>query len=435
MKNIFAFVALLLITNVLHAQSSDSTYVKKGFSFGALPAIAYDDDLGFQYGVLSNLYWYGDGSHYPRYNHSLYLECSRYVAGTMLCRAYFDSHEFIPNFRTTADITWFNDLTCDFYGFNGRKSVYNQDFTDKNSDDYRTRVFYRHERKMGRLMLNLRRKYDDKSIFWQAGATAFDMKIGSVRLNKLRDNLPDVPTLYDKFVEWGILGDKEADGGIDTYLRGGFGIDTRDNEAFTTSGIWTEALIAIAPRFLSDDNNHWGKITIYHRQYFDLYNKNLVFAYRLAWQQLLWGDQPFYLLPHWNTSVLTAATSQGLGGSKTLRGVKRNRIVGDGSVMANAELRYIFSHFMFLGQQFTVGTNLFSDFGMVTQEHSIDTSRVPDDERPLYFSGDSESLHTSVGIGLKISLNANFIVSADWGKALSSNDGESGIYVMMNYLF
>ncbi|MBE6339637.1 MAG: hypothetical protein E7069_02705 [Bacteroidales bacterium] len=432
----FALCALIaLIISDVAAQKADSTYVKKGFAFGALPAVAYDDDLGFQYGVLTNLYWYGDGSNYPRYNHSLYLECSRYVAGTMLLRAYFDSHTLLPQLRTTADFTWFNDLTLDFYGFNGRKSVYNYDYTDDDHDDYRTRVFYRHARRMARLMLNVRHNYDDKPLFWQAGATIFNMKIGSVDLSKLRDKLPEVETLYDKYVRWGLIDAKEANGGVDTYLRGGFGVDTRDNEAFPTSGVWTEALIAIAPGILSNDNNNWGKLTIYHRQYFDLYNKDLVFAYRVGWQQLLWGEQPFYLLPHWNTSVLTSATSQGIGGAKTMRGIKRNRIVGDGSIMGNAELRYIFTRFMLFGQQFSVGTNLFADFGMVTQEHRVDTQNVPLDEYYDYFSDDSENVHTSAGIGLKVSLNANFVVSADWGKALNRNDGESGVYVQMNYLF
>ncbi len=90
---------------------------------------------------------------------------------------------------------------------------------------------------------------------------------------------------------------------------------------------------------------------------------------------------------------------------------------------------------MLFGQQFSVGTNLFADFGMVTQEHNVDESKVPIDEYSEYFSGDSENVHTSAGIGLKISLNANFVVSADWGKALNKNDGESGFYVQMNYLF
>jgi hemolysin activation/secretion protein len=72
---------------------------------------------------------------------------------------------------------------------------------------------------------------------------------------------------------------------------------------------------------------------------------------------------------------------------------------------------------------------------MVTQEHRVDTQNVPLDEYYDYFSDDSENVHTSAGVGLKVSLNANFVVSADWGKALNRNDGESGVYVQMNYLF
>ena len=52
---------------------------KKGFAFGALPAISYDSDLGFQYGALANFYLYGDGSIFPRYYHSVYTELSTYT--------------------------------------------------------------------------------------------------------------------------------------------------------------------------------------------------------------------------------------------------------------------------------------------------------------------------------------------------------------------
>ena len=87
------------------AQQDSTTFKKTGFSFGALPVIAYDNDLGLQYGVLTNLYWYGDGSNFPRYDHSLYLEVSRYVAGTMLTRAYFDSHKLhYPDGNHNADL-------------------------------------------------------------------------------------------------------------------------------------------------------------------------------------------------------------------------------------------------------------------------------------------------------------------------------------------
>jgi outer membrane protein assembly factor BamA len=103
--------------------------------------------------------------------------------------------------------------------------------------------------------------------------------------------------------------------------------------------------------------------------------------------------------------------------------------------MANIELRQIIYSFMLAGQNFSIGTNLFTDMGMVTQLHDVDKSLVPSAEHDLYFTNDKETLHTSVGIGLKIAMNSNFVLSADWGKALSKNDGTSGFYVLMNYLF
>ena len=427
-------LVILLINIAVASAQTDTTFRKTGFTFGALPAIAYDNDLGFEYGVLTNLYWYGDGSTYPRYNHSLYIECSRYVAGTSLLRAYYDTHKLIPGFRTTADLTRFNDIACDFSGFNGAETYYRRSLTDEDSDDYLSTIFYAHKRDMRRAMLNIRSEQFGKW-FWQAGFTLFDMRIGKVQKDKLRHEVPDIPTVYDKYVEWNIIGEKEADGGVDTYLRLGGGIDTRDNEAFATQGVWTEVLLAAAPSFLSSDDNNWGRITVYHRQYFNLHNRRTVLAYRLGWQHKIWGDIPFYLLPHWNTGVLGAATSQGIGGGKTMRGVVRNRIVGDGSVMANIELRQIIYSFMLAGQNFSIGTNLFTDMGMVTQLHDVDKSLVPSAEHDLYFTNDKETLHTSAGIGLKIAMNSNFVLSADWGKALNKNDGTSGFYVLMNYLF
>ena len=38
--------------------------------------------------------------------------------------------------------------------------------------------------------------------------------------------------------------------------------------------------------------------------------------------------------------MLTGATNEGLGGVKTLRGVLRNRVIGDAFFMGNIELRW-----------------------------------------------------------------------------------------------
>ena len=118
-----------------------------------------------------------------------------------------------------------------------------------------------------------------------------------------------------------------------------------------------------------------------------------------------------------------------------MRGIVRNRLVGDGNVMANVEFRHIFYSFMLGRQNFSIGTNIFADMGMVTQHYKVDKSLVPTDEYATYFTNNNETLHTSAGIGLKIAMNSNFVLSVDWGKATNKNDGTSGFYVLMNYLF
>ena len=72
------FSLISILTFVLSAQAAVAqNEAKTGWTFGLLPSIAYDADLGFQYGALTNIYYYGDGSTYPEYLHSIYLEANR----------------------------------------------------------------------------------------------------------------------------------------------------------------------------------------------------------------------------------------------------------------------------------------------------------------------------------------------------------------------
>ena len=79
---VFIFVALFAITSQAarkdKVQATDSLgrKIKRGWNFGALPSVAFDADLGFQGGALANIYYYGDGSQYPEYIHSIYAEAA-----------------------------------------------------------------------------------------------------------------------------------------------------------------------------------------------------------------------------------------------------------------------------------------------------------------------------------------------------------------------
>jgi hypothetical protein len=82
----------LLPSFLLMAQTADQKEkTKKGFSFGAVPAIGFDSDLGFLYGALANFYDYGDGTIYPFYKHSLYIEWTHTTKGGDLNLIRYDS--------------------------------------------------------------------------------------------------------------------------------------------------------------------------------------------------------------------------------------------------------------------------------------------------------------------------------------------------------
>ncbi|MEE4287375.1 MAG: hypothetical protein V2I31_14575, partial [Mariniphaga sp.] len=134
-------------------------------------------------------------------------------------------------------------------------------------------------------------------------------------------------------------------------------------------------------------------------------------------------------------SELKGAVSEGLGGAKTIRGVRRNRIVGDGFFYGNLEARWKFARFRFINNNFYLGLNGFTDFGQVTKkiETTPENGFVPQPEN--YFDSDAEKMHFSYGAGLRIVMNQNFVIAVDYGFAADERDGDSGLYIGLNYLF
>lgn len=437
--------------SAVYCQDSEQTdenvpqKIKKGWTLGALPTISYDTDVGFQYGVLANFFNYGDGSTYPEYLQSVYLEWSRTTKGSGINRFYFDSEYLIPNIRLTADVSYLTEQTMHFFGFNGYDAVYNASWEDETQQDYVSRVFYRHDRKIFRIMTSFQgsilKNYD--RFRWLTGFAYYDNKIGSVDIDRLNDGkseddrLPEEAGLYDKYVDWGVLSPAEAEGNKTTYLKAGLVFDSRDYEAFPTKGIWAEAVYSYAPGFLGDGKYEYSKLTITFRQYLSLGSKSRVVAYRLLYQGTMSGTVPFHMQPHIVPTIMTGATSQGLGGSRTLRGIMRNRIVGDGIVLGNAEFRWRFLNATVFKQNLYLGTNIFADAGMVVDKIAVDVSQdiMGAEQFDDYFAPGTDGMHISGGLGLKVGLNENFVVSVDYGLAADKRDGKSGIYIALNWLY
>lgn len=401
--------------------------VKKGFSFGALPAISYESDLGFQYGALVNLYDYGDGKSFPAYNHSLYMELSTYTKGRVVARVRYDTEKVIPKIRSTVDVSYITDPISDFYGFNGYQSVYNPDYSGTNKG------FYGNSQTMFRAKTDFQGIFGHSHFGWVGGYSFYQFDVDTLNLSRLGRKY-EGEGLFQKYRRWGLIEDDEASGGNLNYLKVGLKYDSRDQLACPTRGIFTEAVIQAAPKYLN--KNPHSKFSLIHRQYYSV-AKDLVFAYRLDYQATIGANKvPFYAQPLLTTSYLVAITNQGLGGKSSIRGALRNRIVGDDIAFGNFELRYKLIRFNLLKQSFYLGSNLFFDSGVILQPIKIDFSKISNEERKLYFDEyESGKLHSALGLGLKIGWNENFVISTEYGRALNKQDGKSGVYIGLNYLF
>jgi hypothetical protein len=437
MKKTVLFSMILLSVLIVNAQDK-KVDTKTGWSFGALPTITYDTDLGFEYGALVNLYDYGDGSRFPRYNHSLYFEISRFTKGSGINRFYYDSDELIKGIQTSLDLSYLTDQAYDFYGFNGYDAVFNADWIDdsQSAGIYKTRMFYKYDRKLLRFKVDLQGKLGGNHFRWAAGWNFQNFKIDDVNLDKLNkkkegsDVLPDTLGLFGKYKKWGIISGDEVDGGFVPTFKAGIVFDTRDNRPNPMKGIWTEAVVEGAPKILGAESS-FAKMSLVHRQYFTIVPEDLSLVYRLAYQTTIGGNVPFYYQSQVITSVLTGALSEGLGGAKTLRGILRNRVVGDGFFYGNVEARWKFVRFRFIKSNWYLGLNGFYDFGRVTKKIEFNTPNAKSD----YFKADAEKFHSSTGAGLRVVMNQNFVIALDYGRALNKQDGKSGMYIGLNYIF
>lgn len=440
MKYIFTLSIMMVFTILTYGQK-DSVKVKKGWTFGALPAVSYNSDLGFQYGALASIYDYGDGSTYPKYRKMFKIEVSRYTKGSGINQIFFDSDRLFPKkkIRVTADLSYLTDKACDFYGFNGAEVNFNPAFSNDEDTAYISRMYYRMERNIFRFTCDFQGNISP-NLRWLAGVAFLNFQLGTVDIDKLNKGksedkkLPDTALLFDKYVKWKMIPAKDTDGGHYQMVKLGLVYDTRDIEANPSRGMWTEALLILAPSFLGNSENSFIRLVFAHRQYFTLIPKTVTFDYRLCYMGNIAGNTPFYLQPYMFSSFPSGTLVEGLGGAKSVRGILRDRVVGNGIVWGNFEFRYKF--YKAKKRNIYLALNPFMDAGRVVQKIEVDKSKIPSTEKTSdYFTGQSEKMHFTAGCGLHGGLNENFVVAFDYGHALDKQDGKHGIYVGVNWLF
>ena len=509
MKKYILLTLTALLTLSVQAAKKDKVQVtdslgrkvKTGWNFGALPSVAFDADLGFQGGALANIYYYGDGSQYPEYIHSIYAEAAYTTKNYGIFRVNYDSKYLIPNHRLTLDMTYQPDAMCDFYGFNGYQTVYNQNLHKWKKDqskmgdpaEYQSRAFYKYKRDLFRFAADMEGTIY-KNIKWNAGLGVLGYMIDECDIamlngkNEFDPSLPladqkamnaNVEGLYEKYVKWGIIDQNEAHGGWHPYLRAGLTYDSRDQRTCPTKGIYADAFFTYTAAFgeqATAGYNHL-QFNFNFRHYVPVYRDRVTFAYRVGTQNNIAGKSPFYMNTYLNTLFIQRVMYEGLGGANSLRGIMRNRILANGFAYANVELRTKVAKFDIGKQHFYIGLAPFFDLGVITQPYELDEEAIKNayakdvlettaqailgqdvvmplplssyfatyktDNDPLGFT--TEHLdksktylpHMAAGVGLKVAMNENFVLSVDWAMALNKQDNAkwANFYIKMGYLF
>ena len=416
-KTITTFAALVAFCCAALAAGDK---VKTGLNFAPFPAIGYNSYLGMQYGMTCTIYDYADGSLFPNYKQSLYLEASRYTKGRTTLNAIYDSDHVIPGVKVTAVLLYSADPLYQFYGFNGAATPYNRDL-DMNDGI----AYYNMERNLIRAAANFQGKITG-SLKWAAGFNYLYYKIDHIA-DKF--NFDVVNNIYTDYITTGLIQQNEVNGGNRLEFNAGVVYDSRNAESVPSKGIWAEAYLTGSPDIFKDSYRYL-KLNLHFRQYLGLLpDDRLTLAYHLALQYNLAGEAPFYVQQNINSIRMKFSLDEGLGGKTTIRGLLYDRLIGDSYAWANLECRIKLVSFNLIKQSFYIAANPFYDCGAIVTPYRLDAAKGSQ----LY--KDATKFHQSAGAGLKLVMNRNFVLSGEYARPFSKDDGNSMMILGMGYIF
>jgi outer membrane protein assembly factor BamA len=382
-----AIVVALCLPAAAHSQ-------KKSIEVSGIPALNFDADEGFGYGLVLALYGY-DAS-VTSYRWTVQPTVFLTTQGRRDYTLFFDAPSRPDRpWRTTGFVGREQQLSAPYYGL-GNQSAY-----DAGLEQGSTRYFYRYGRDRSRATA------DVQHVVWNPALRVLFGAGASI------DRINLTPFDSGHTLIQGELSNRTPATGHTNYVRAGLTWDTRDREIGTQSGTWTDVIVQRADKFLgaSNDYTRWTATT---RHYQPLGNR-LTLANRLLFQNTT-GDAPFYVLSEVQT---TQKPQDGLGGSSTVRGLPKDRYVGKGIVVSNNELRWRAADFALGGRPSSLVVSGFVDAGRVWAE-GVDLSTA------------TRQLHAGYGGGARLAFGSNFVIATDVGHSAQST---APIYIGLGYLF
>lgn len=376
--------------------AADAQQPPTGLEIGGLPALNFDSDEGVGYGALVELYQYGQGGLLP-YVWSLRPTVFLTSRGRRDFTLFFDAPRLLSNgWRLDAYLGSEKQIATPYYGV-GNATLYDSLLdSDSGPDPF----YYRFGRTRRTAKFNLQRNIGETPLRWLVGS-------GMVRTSVLPVPEGDGTTLYQADVSaaeqtmWS------------NYVRAGLVWDTRDRETGPRSGVWTELLVQRVDKSFGADADY-TRWTFTDRRYFSL-GERVVFAHRYLLQGVGAGA-PVHDLFEVQASF---RQQEGLGGAKTVRGVLKNRFVGRGMLVWNAELRWRAADFPLFGRPSHLVLSAFLDQGRVW-DGNVQLDELMTD------------LHRGFGGGVRLGMGENFTIAVDMGR---SAEAGMPLYIGLGYLY
>jgi outer membrane protein assembly factor BamA len=388
-------VALMLaVSAAATAQSASSPPTPRGWQISGLPALDFNSDEGFGYGIIAQAHNYGNGGAQP-YAYLIEPQIFLTTKGRRDFTVFFDAPHLLPgDWRWGAFLGREQQLSTPYYGI-GNTTTY-----DKANEAAPNPYFYRYGRVGVRFSTDLQRPV--------MGPLRLLIGTGT-RSSTINETPFDSGTTLLRGQTGGVpIPSRRA-----TYLRTGLVFDTRDRETGPSHGQWTELLIQRGAKALGGDYD-FTRITGTARFYVPV-TERIIFAERILAQNIQ-GTIPFYEM---STTQGSFSDDEGLGGSGSVRGWPKNRFIGKGIAFANQELRWEVTDFTLRRRPSALVLSGFVDAGRVWATG-------------LSTAGLLSDLHVGYGGGARIRYGKDFVVGADVGH---SKESGAAIYLGLGYLY
>jgi hypothetical protein len=380
---------------------------RRSWEVAGVPALAFDSDEGFGYGVALELYRHAhgpapllDGRAAP-YLLTLQPQLSASTRGRRSASLFLDVPRLgAAGWRVTGTAGYERHPAIPWYGA-GNDAVWNRTRSDPDGTDPH---FHRFGRTRLRAMADVQRPLGSENRYrLLVGAGSARVEIDAAAPER------GTTLLREEFDAAGV----DEAGGWAHHVRLGLVRDTRDREVGPTRGAWSDVVVQQVVG-VGQGGASFLRWTVTDRRYVGI-APGLVFANRWLLQGVQ-GSAPFHELQVVQT---TYRPEEGLGGARTLRGIPKNRFAGEGMFLWNAELRWHAAEGTVAGRQVRLVLSGFVDQGRVWNGAPVPGEILSD-------------LHRGAGMGARVGLGENFLVALDLGR---SREAGAAIYMGLGYLF